>query len=95
MDLTAVPPARASAAAALVLGGVAGQDVVAEVDVFQVVEAVLPQPLLRGGVRRGARLPCSGTAAHLTLGQPGAHTPSSTSHDVVIQCNLLTCRRVL
>lgn len=42
MDLAVVPPARPHRAAALLLGGVARQDVVTEVGVIQVVVALFP-----------------------------------------------------
>lgn len=42
MDLTVVPPAGPHCAAALLLGAVARQDVVAEVGVVQVVVTLLP-----------------------------------------------------
>lgn len=51
MDLAVVPPACPRRAAALLLRGVAGQDVVAEVGVVQVVVTLFPL-LSRGGGRR-------------------------------------------
>lgn len=42
VDLTVVPPAGPHCAAALLLGGVSGQDVVAEVGVVQVVVTLFP-----------------------------------------------------
>lgn len=42
MDLAVVPPACAHRAAALLLGGVSRQDVVAEVGVVQVVVTLFP-----------------------------------------------------
>lgn len=42
VDLAVVPPAGPHRAAALLLGGVTGQDVVAEVDVVQVVVTLFP-----------------------------------------------------
>lgn len=40
MDLTVVPPARPGRAAALLLGDVAGQDIVTEICVVQVIVAL-------------------------------------------------------
>lgn len=42
MDLAVVPPARPHRAATLLLGGVARQNVVAEVGIIQVIVALLP-----------------------------------------------------
>lgn len=42
MDLTVVPPTCPHCAAALLLGGVAGQDVVTEVGVVQVIVTLFP-----------------------------------------------------
>lgn len=42
MDLAVVPPACPHRAAALLLGGVARQDVVAEVGVIQVIVTLFP-----------------------------------------------------
>lgn len=51
VDLAVVPPACPHRAAALLLGGVARQDVVAEVGAVQVIVTLLP--LLSGGGGRG------------------------------------------
>lgn len=64
VDLAVVPPAGPNRAAALFLGGVPRQDVVAEVGVFQVVVALLPL-LLNGGGGRGVSRQ---TLAHVICG---------------------------
>lgn len=57
MDLAVVPPAGPHRAAALPLGGVARQDVVAEVGVVQVIVALFPL-LGGGGGRRDSSSGC-------------------------------------
>lgn len=53
MDLTVVPPACPHRAAALLLGGVPGQNVIAEVCIVEVVVALFPLLWQR---RTGGRL---------------------------------------
>lgn len=61
MDLTVVPPACPHRAAALLLGGVPGQNVIAEVCIVEVVIALFPLIWQRrtggrtGGSRTGGR----------------------------------------
>lgn len=60
MDFTVVAPACSSRAAALLLGGIVRQDVVAEVCVIQIIVTLSPL-LCRGGERRdgfGVPLSC-------------------------------------